>query len=148
MLSHSEGTDRVQQSYRCCYGFIHTIIDMSDHPAVTGEWHGESLSNLGPAYAGLVSTAAGRYQLIKRTWLGCKAVLKLPDFEAASQDAAAIELIREAGALDLVNGGEVQDAIAKCSGIWASLPFSTAGQPRRALADLVSAYTSAGGAFA
>lgn len=148
MLSHSEGTDRVAQSYRCCYGFIHTIIDLRDHPALTGEWHGESLANLGPAYAGLVSTAAGRYQITKATWMGCKAALNLPDFEPASQDQAATLLIRQHQALDLIEQGNLAGAVSRCASTWASLPGSLSGQPKRDMATLTQAYTQAGGMLA
>ena len=148
MISHSEGTDRAPDPYRVCYGFTHTIADLSDHPAITGEWMGESLANLGPAYSGLVSTAAGRYQLIRGTWRTCKNILHLPDFTGPSQDAAAAELIREAGALALVNDGRIGDAISNCRHVWASLPGSDVGQPTRTFADLMGAYTKAGGAFA
>jgi lysozyme len=130
------------------YGYKHTIADLADHPCITGEWHGESLASLGVAYAGKISTAAGAYQIIVPTWRTCKSMLKLPDFTGPSQDAAATELIREAGALDLVNAGRVAEAIGKCHGIWASLPGSTSGQPQRTMADLVHAYAGAGGAFA
>lgn len=147
-IRHSEGTDRAPDPYRVVYGYKHIIVDLSDHPAITGEWHGESLANLGPAYAGKVSTAAGAYQIIRPTWVTLKARLGLTDFTGRSQDAAAVELIREARALDLVNAGQVANAIERCHGIWASLPGSTSGQPQRTMADLIHAYGDAGGAFA
>lgn len=147
MLSHSEGTDRAADSYRVCYAFHHTIVDLRDHPSVTGEWKGESLASLGPQYAHSISTAAGRYQLIKPTWLDCKAALHLPDFTAPSQDDAAIYLIKQKGALDLVNSGRVAEAINLCHGVWASLPGSTSGQPQTSFAALMNAYSAAGGAF-
>ena len=159
MLSVSEGTSRVLNvngvlidPYRVCFGKYHVIVNLSDHPAVTGEWHGEPLRPAMCIAAGLtwpcVSTAAGRYQINKPVWLNLKRMLRLPDFTAPSQDAAAVELIREKGALDLVNAGRAQDAIALCHGIWASLPGSTAGQPIKTLASLMAAYTDAGGGFA
>lgn len=148
MVSHSEGTDQVADPYRCCFEFKHTIIDLSDHPVITGEWEGESLDFLGQKYAGEVSTAAGRYQIIERTWKTCKAVLKLPDFGPNSQDLAAEELIREADALEFVIAGDIPEAIAKCSHIWASLPGSESGQPQRRLADLVQVYRNVGGLLA
>jgi len=145
MISHSEGTDRAPDPYRVCYGYKHTIVSLADHPAVTGEWKGEPLDDLGPAYVGMRSTAAGRYQLIKPTWLTLKAKLYLSDFTGPSQDAAALELLREKGAYDLVKGGQVADAITLCHGIWASLPGSTSGQPQRTFAQLLEAYGAAGG---
>lgn len=148
MTRHSEGTDKAPDPYRVVYGYSHTIQDLSNHPAITGEWRGEPLDHLGPAYVGKISTAAGAYQIIKPTWISLKARLGLPDFTVPSQDAAATELIREAGALDLVNAGRVAEAIGRCHGIWASLPGSTSGQPQRTMADLIQAYGNHGGAFA
>jgi len=155
MISHSEGTDAVTDSngvavdpYRVCYGKRHVIVDLSNHPAVTGEWLGESLANLGPAYIGLISTAAGRYQITKPTWVAMKDLLKLPDFSAASQDAAAIGLIRNKDALEFVQSGQVAAAISRCRGIWASLPGNDYGQPVTCFAELIRSYCGAGGSFA
>ena len=148
MLRHSEGTDKAPDPYRVVFGYGHTIHDLSDHPAITGEWIGISIAFLGPAYAGKISTAAGAYQITRPTWERAKAVLALPDFTAGSQDDAAIWLIKGAGALDLVNAGRVGEAISLCHHIWASLPGSTAGQPTTSFASLMNAYGDAGGAFA
>lgn len=148
MISHSEGTDKAPDPYRCCFGYKHTIIDLSGHPACTGEWMGEPLDFLGPDYAHKVSTAAGRYQINRPTWVPLRMVLSLPDFGPDSQDAAAIELIRQKGALELVESGRAADAIGLCHPVWASLPGSTAGQPITSFASLMTAYTNAGGGFA
>lgn len=148
MLSRSEGTDRGRDPYRVCYGYKHTIASLADHPAVTGEWKGESIAQLGPQYAGMVSTAAGRYQLIRPTWLNCKRALGLRDFSAASQDAAAVYLIKGRGALDDVQSGRIEAAIGKCRKEWASLPGAGYGQPERSMALLLDSYTAAGGALA
>lgn len=147
MVSHSEGTDQVADPYRCCFEFKHTIIDLSQHP-YPNEWKGEPIDFLGPAYKGLISTAAGKYQITKHTWEALQGALNLPDFGPASQDAAATLLIKQKGALDAVNGGRFADAIALCHGVWASLPGSTSGQPQKSLASLVQFYTGNGGAFA
>lgn len=153
-VSHSEGTDRVPDPYRCCYSFRHTIQDLNYHPAcprppmMEVEWQGESLESLGPAYKGLISTAAGRYQITKHTWMALQAKLNLPDFTDSSQDDAAIQLIKEKGALDLLYGGKISEAITACRGIWASLPGSDSGQPQARMADLINVYGNAGGNFA
>lgn len=146
-ISHGEGTDRAPDPYRVVFGFKHTIADISDHP-YPKEWPGVPLDFLGPGYAGLISTAAGKYQITKHTWEACQGALNLPDFSPASQDAAATLLIKQKGALDAVNGGRFAEAIALCHGVWASLPGSTSGQPQASLASLVQFYTSNGGAFA
>jgi muramidase (phage lysozyme) len=148
MISHAEGTDRAPDPYRCCFGFKHTIVNLSQHPAISGEWMGESLAFLGANYAHSISTAAGRYQITRPTWSGLQTVLNLPDFTGTSQDDAAIQLIKEHKALDLIFAGRVEDAIAQCSGVWASLPGSKSGQPQRQLVDLIDAYGTAGGSFA
>ena len=148
MIATSEGTDRIADPYRCTFGYRHVIADLSDHPAITGEWMGVPLDFLGPAYAGLVSTAAGKYQITKHTWEAAKVSLALKDFTGPSQDDAAILLIKQKDALDLVNSGQVQDAISACASIWASLPGSASGQPQAKIADLIHSYANAGGAFA
>jgi len=147
-ISHSEGTDRAADPYRVCYAFVHTIASFADHPAGTGEWMGESIANLGPQYAGMKSTAAGRYQINLPTWKTCKLALNLKDFTPDSQDRAAAYLIQKDGALEMINGGQFADAITKCRETWASLPGNSAGQPQRTLASLTSFYADAGGAFA
>ena len=109
---------------------------------------GESIAFLGPRYEGQISTAAGRYQLNCPTWVRLKQLLALPDFTGPSQDDACIQLIKERGALSLINQGAIADAITLLHSTWASLPGSTAGQPTTSFADLIRSYTEAGGAFA
>jgi lysozyme len=108
-----------------------------DHPVITGEKRGVPLPDAMCKAAGLkpgcVSTAAGAYQMIKPTWVRLRDKLGLPDFSPASQDLAAVELLREAGAIDLIEAGDIEGAIKKSSRIWASLPGSTAQQNPRAM---------------
>jgi len=148
MISHSEGTDRAADPYRVCFGFKHTIVNLANHPAMTGEWNGEPIDFLGPQYKGQVSTAAGRYQLTRPTWIYLLTKIYLPDFGPNSQDAAATQLIKDKHALDLVEAGNIGDAIIACRTIWASLPGNSYGQPQKTSAELMAYYTTAGGAFA
>lgn len=149
MIAHAEGTDRQADPYRVCYAYRHTVQSFDNHPALTGEWSGEPLDKLGASYAGKVSTAAGRYQIIRPTWRGCQTALKLPDFSPASQDLAAVYIVRQAGALDAVRAGEFDQAVKLCAGQWASLPGANApGQAMRKLDDLRAFYVDAGGALA
>lgn len=145
LISFSEGTDRASDPYRVCFGFRHTIADLSNHPAITGEWHGEPLDFLGPAYKGLVSTAAGRYQITRPTWLRLSPIIHASDFTAPWQDSAALELIREKNALVLIDEGNIADAISACRSIWASLPGGSSGQPQKTVTELFAAFTGAGG---
>ncbi len=94
------------------------------------------------------TTAAGAYQCLFSTWSRLQAKLGLPDYSPASQDAAATELIAEAGAMGDVKDGRLQDAIDKCSHVWASLPASNYPQPKRTYLFATNAYIEAGGTFA
>lgn len=100
------------------------------------------------ASIGNYSTAAGRYQIIWPTWQGLQSKLGLTDFSPASQDAAAVELIREHGALSDVYAGNIASAISKCRTVWASLPGAGYGQHENALGSLIAAYQNAGGSLA
>lgn len=149
MIRYAEGTAGQGDQYRVCYAYRHTIQSLADHPAITGEWLGEVLpdsyckaAGFGP---GCKSTAAGAYQINRPTWVPIKRALGLRDFGPASQDAAAVELIRQRGALNDVYAGRVADAIDKVAKTWASLPGAGYLQPERKLASLVSAYQAAGG---
>ena len=94
------------------------------------------------------STAAGAYQFLARTWDALAAKLELADFSPENQDRAAVELVRQRGALGLVQEGRFAEAVAKCATIWASLPGSP--YPQRTRTDLFvqSAYERAGGTYA
>ncbi|KAI3416763.1 hypothetical protein GPALN_004244 [Globodera pallida] len=148
VLRRAEGTEG-RGGYRACYGYRHTVIDMADHPALTGEWSGERLPDSMCQAAGFapgcVSTAAGAYQIIRPTWRNLRAALGLPDFGPESQDAAAVELIRRRGALQDVRAGRFADAVRKCRNEWASLPGNYAGQGQRSMGTLAAWFTDAGG---
>ena len=46
----------------------------------------------------------------------------LKDFSPKSQDAVALQQIKERGALPMIDRGDIRQAIDRCSNIWASLP--------------------------
>lgn len=96
----------------------------------------------------LHSTAAGRYQLLAHWYDAYKRYLHLPDFSPVSQDAIALQQIKEQGAIPDIDNGNIEDAIAKCSNIWASLPGNDYEQPTRTLNDLILAFHGAGGYLA
>lgn len=93
----------------------------------------------------LKSTAAGRYQILERFFDHYKAQLRLPDFGKASQDAIAIQLIRECKALPLIEAGKISEAIRACRSRWASLPGAGYDQNEHPIAHLLDAYRMAGG---
>lgn len=151
-IKQAEGTANQADPYRVCFGYRHTVRSLADHPAITGEWFGEKLpdaqckaAGYGP---GCVSTAAGAYQFIKPTWVRLKAALRLPDFGPASQDAAALELLRESGALAHIRAGNLGAALNAARKTWASLPGAGYDQPERSLGYIQTAYLNAGGTLA
>lgn len=98
----------------------------------------------------LKSTAAGRYQTLKRYADAYTTTLKLPDFGPLSQDLIAIRMLKEQGALPLIEAGDFAGAVAKVNNIWASLPGDVYGQrgvysPK--LEQLQAVYQKAGGSL-
>ena len=93
----------------------------------------------------LWSTASGRYQLLSRYYDYYKKFLKLPDFSPASQDAIALQQIRERKALDDIDAGRFAIAVNKVKNIWASLPAAGYGQHENDIEKLQLAYLNAGG---
>lgn len=71
---------------------------------------------------GIQSTAAGRYQILKRYFDFYKAQLKLTCFDPAAQDAIAIQMIKECKAVDDIEAGRFDTAVIKCKSRWASFP--------------------------
>ena len=112
LITSTEGTDRQGTPYNELFGFSN-FTDFSTHP------------NIRVTKNGYTSTAAGRYQILKGTYDS----LRMKDFSPASQDKAAIQLIKNAGAYNDVIKGDFQNAIRKTNKIWASLPLSPYGQP-------------------
>ncbi|MFQ3678892.1 MAG: glycoside hydrolase family 104 protein [Pseudanabaenaceae cyanobacterium] len=70
----------------------------------------------------LCSSAAGAYQFLETTWDSVAAAIGASDFRPEWQDRAAIELIRRRGALEDIEAGRIETAIAKLAPEWASFP--------------------------
>lgn len=152
-IAYAEGTANRPDPYRVCYAYSHTIKSFADHPTALKEWPGVVLTDEQCRGAGLgagcKSTAAGKYQITLTTWREVKPVLGLTDFTPASQDRAAIELLRRKGALDRIRRGDLVGAIAAARSTWASLPGANyAGQGMRSLGQVQTAFLNAGGALA
>lgn len=128
-ISFAEGTwGSSAPRYDITYGY-EPIKDLSRHPDRVV--HGGKYS----------SAAAGAYQFMPGTWQRVQNKLRLPDFGPASQDLAALELIRQRG----VNPDRdpiTRENIAKLSEEWASLPTlegrSAYGQPVKSFEQLSS----------
>ena len=83
------------------------FTDYSDHP--------RKLVTLNPK---LKSTGAGRYQLLSRWWDAHQQAVYLKDFPK-SQDAVALQQIKERGALPMIDRGDIrqQSTVAAISGL-------------------------------
>lgn len=138
-------------AYRALYGY-HPVTrpdrlfdSFADHPRRRFWFDGS------PVPQGVVpkpysyTTAAGAYQFTETTWDRLAKKLGRVPFDPASQDARAVELIRERGALDDLIAGRLEVFVEKCSPVWASLPFSNSGQPKRSMEFVRKAYRFAGG---
>lgn len=97
---------------------------------------------------GLTSTAAGKYQILERTFDAYKQRVGAMDFSPHSQDMIALELLKERGAELMINEGHFQNAIIRCNPIWASLPNSPYGQHTNTMAYLEAFYVNVGGTLA
>lgn len=145
MLSIAEGTSTSKHTRNDGYDVIvggidspNTFISYHDHPGIMVTVNRK----------GLKSTAAGRYQQMKKDWAHYKSQLKLPDFGPISQDRLALQHIKECRAIADVHAGRFELAVSKCRGIWASLPGAGYGQREHNISDLVAHYTAAGGLLA
>ena len=139
MIATSEGTEAIgDHGYNCIVGSTpqrpHLFPSYADHPRLKVQLRPD-----------LFSTAAGRYQILERYFDAYKAQLRLQDFSPTSQDAIAVQMIREQRALADIEAGRFDAAVEKCSNIWASLPGNLYGQHQNALADLRTAFVDAGG---
>src|SRR6185295_18290286 len=116
VLAVSEGTASIgDRGYNCIVG------STPQQPILFGSYrdHPRLKVQLRPD---LVSTAAGRYQILARYFDAYKVQLHLQDFGPGAQDLIAVQMIKEQGALDDVSSGRFDAAIAKVRNIWASLP--------------------------
>ncbi len=139
MLAWSEGTDNGKQvtkdrGYDVIVGG-QLFNGYRDHPRVLVD-----LPKLK-----IQSTAAGRYQLLRRYFDAYSKTLGLKDFSPLSQDLIALQQIRERRALPLIQAGKITEAIAAVRNIWASLPGAGYGQHEQKVSDLLAVYRKAGG---
>ncbi len=141
VIRHCEGTAG-PNGYRTLFGG--SLFDsFADHPRVVKTF---KLSKGGT----LSSSAAGAYQILRRTWDGLIKKLGkqvLPDFSPSSQDRAAVALIQGRGALKDVQEGRFEIALKKCNLEWASLPGSPYGQPTKTLEFCKQIYEKYGGVY-
>lgn len=150
-IRKAEGTAG-PNGYRTLFGGA-LFDSYADHPRIAKQFTDGQGRRLWTSAAGAyqfmaVSPLPGGGSTRSNTWDRIAAKLGLGDFSPASQDAAAIELIREAGALGDLRAGRFDAFITKVRGIWASLPGAGYGQPEKSLSSLRMAYLTNGGTLA
>lgn len=79
----------------------------------------------------MVSTAAGAYRILNKTWDGLVNRYGFEDFSPACQDEASVALVALCGALPDILDGRLALALDKCATVteWACLPGSPYGAP-------------------
>lgn len=142
MLAHSEGTALIGDR-----GYNVLVGSTIRQPLLFGSYkdHPRTKIQLKPD---LVSTAAGRYQILVRFFDAYSKQLNLQDFSPRSQDAIALQMIRERDAIKDIEAGRFDVAVEKVKGIWASLPGAGYNQHENQLADLRDAFVREGGQIA
>lgn len=125
-IAYAEGTFH-KNGYKTMYGDI--IFDsLHDHPRqIVCSWYKGKL---------LCSSAAGRYQILQRTWDRVAPTIDAQTFSPLNQDRVAIELIADCEALEDVAAGKFDKAITKVNKVWASLPGAGYGQRTVSLNEL------------
>jgi muramidase (phage lysozyme) len=110
-IAAAEGSD-----YHSLYGDVlngrrRTFDDMLKHPG-----------NVGQTRDGAPQSAAGRYQILRRTYNGLLERMGSLDMSPRSQDIMAVDLLRTSRALDALRANDFDTAVSNSSGPWASLP--------------------------
>ena len=137
MLAWSEGTDNGRQKTRN-HGYDVIVggelfTDYSDHP--------RKLVTLNPK---LKSTGADATSFFPVGGDAYRKQLYLCAL-SESQDAVALQQIKERGALPMIDRGDIRQAIDRCSNIWASLPGAGYGQFEHKADSLIAKFKEAGG---
>ena len=118
-----------------------SFSDFSDHPALLG-WDGVRLAD------GRLTTAAGAYQITRTTWKDLGGGDRYGSFDPAAQDAAAMDLLKRRGALNLVKAGQYDTAVARLTNEWEAFARILAGTFPVTPEGARAIYADAGGAFA
>jgi muramidase (phage lysozyme) len=128
-ISESEGTFSYgYDSYRMILGG-RRFTDFSKHPNILVKVKGLPLS-----------TAAGRYQIIIKTWKYLQNRYNLKDFSPKNQDRAAILLIKERFGLRDLMLGRIDNLCKKIGKTWASMPYNNYHQPQKSMEYLRNFY--------
>ena len=138
MPAWSEGTDNGRQKTRN-HGYDVIVggelfTDYSDH-----------LANLSAKPKTQINRRRTLPASFSRWWDAYRKQLGLKDFSPKSQDAVALQQIKERGALPMIDRGDIRQAIDRCSNIWASLPGAGYGQFEHKADSLIAKFKEVGG---
>ncbi len=114
-------------------GYPSHFSDFSKHPNI-------KIPILLPGYEGKYSTAAGAYQINHPTYLDFAPRVGVSDFSPATQDALALAILQDTGAVLSLDLNDIGGAFADASKRWASLPGSAAGQHPQMLAKALDVF--------
>ena len=122
MLAWSEGTDNGRQKTRKSWLWRHcrrrAIYWLLRSPSQT--CHAKPKTQINRR-----RTLPASFPLVRDAY---RKQLGLKDFSPKSQDAVALQQIKERGALPMIDRGDIRQAIDRCGNIWASLPGAGYGQ--------------------
>jgi muramidase (phage lysozyme) len=137
LISKSEGTAQYADPYRVGFGGVE-ISDLSKHPNVGAKFkQTDGKTN--------VSTAAGRFQFINKTYQEMAKKTGKYDFSPESQDANFDQLMKQKGVDKLIANGDFKGAVDKLGGTFASLPSSKYPQPKHSWDKLSKMNDEVGG---
>ena len=138
MLAWSEGTDNGRQKTRNHgYDVIVGGELFTDYPI--------TLANLSRQTQNSNQQAPDATSFFPVGGMPTAKQLGLKDFSPKSQDAVALQQIKERGALPMIDRGDIRQAIDRCSNIWASLPGAGYGQFEHKADSLIAKFKEAGG---
>jgi muramidase (phage lysozyme) len=165
LIATSEGTSRSPITLAAGYDIIvtgvdgpHVFTDFSTHPFARGRepilvraaqpalYKQDPITPSAPPVLihgpipALLSTASGRYQITLPTWRELAERYKLGTFSPQAQDLAALYLLDECHATELIRSGNIEGAIRATNNTWASFPGNLYGQPTHDLSTLLSEY--------
>lgn len=144
VIRKAEGTAS-DEGYRALFGWRpgngKTFSSFASHPRTFFTYTDRAGSTIR-------TSAAGAYQITATTFDGLVRSYGFSSFSEDAQDAMAVALIKERGALADVKAGRFETALRKIRPVWASLPGAGFNQPERSMDFVKTAFVEAGGQFA
>lgn len=123
-------------------GYDVIVGSTADHPLLVENYDAHPNRLIPLPKLGIKSSAAGRYQFLRGTWVGLATELHLRDFSPVSQDRGCIQLLRECRAFTQIVGGNIEGAMHLARKTWASLPGAGYGQHENSASDLLGVFDS------